>query len=158
MSEKHLTEPPWKTLVSRLGIKDIGFQKALAAYARIDTTKEPARALETLAEISDLALKLKKTCAAREEVVDHLNEVIKEVKKITPPLEARIKATLEVAKAPEKKEQPPEDDTDEEAEAAKFKKDLKQQMVSALAQVKKRAPGDPEQEKEPKPQLKFMAY
>jgi hypothetical protein len=31
-------------------------------------------------------------------------------------------------------------------------------MVSALAQVKARAPGDPEQQKEPKPQLQFMAY
>jgi hypothetical protein len=73
-------------------------------------------------------------------------------------LEARSKATTpEAAKAPPKI-QPTEDDVDEEADAAKFKKDLKQQMVSALAQVKTRAPGDPTQEKEPKPQLKFMAY
>jgi hypothetical protein len=85
--------------------------------------------------------------------------VVKEVKKITPALEARIKpATPETAKAPEKKQQPTEDDADEEAEAAKFRKGLKQQMLSALAQVKTRAPGDPAKEKEPKPQLKFMAY
>ena len=158
MSEKHLTEPPWKALVSKLGVKDIGLQKALAAYARIEAIKEPARALEMLAEISELALKLKKTCAAKDEVVDYLNEVVKEVKKTTPILESRIKATVEAAKAPEKKEQSAENDTEEEAEAAKFKKDLKQQMMSALAQVRTRAPGNPEQEKEPKPQLKFMAY
>ncbi len=159
MSEKHLTEPPWKTLVSKQGIKDIGVQKALAAYAKIDAAKEPAQALASLGEITELALKLKKTYGAKEEVVEYLNELAKEIKKTTPVLEARIKAAPAAAKPPEKKAQAPaEDDADEEAEAAKFKKDLKQQMVSALAQVKMRAPGDPEQEKEPKkPQLKFMA-
>ena len=158
MSEKHLTEPPWKALVSKQGIKDIGVQKALAAYAKIDAAKEPAGALAALAEITELALKLKKTCGAKEEVVEYLNELAKEIKKTTPALEARIKAAPAAAKPPEKKAQAPAgDDADEEAEAAKFKKDLKQQMVSALAQVKMRAPGEPEQEKEPKPQLKFMA-
>src|SRR6266567_8295084 len=122
MSEKHLTEPPWKTLVSKLGVKDIGLQKALAGYARIDSTKEPARAIERLAEISELALKLKKTCAAKEEAVDYLNEVVKKDKKTTPALETRIKTTLEAAKE-NKREQSAEDDTDEEA--WKFKKDLK---------------------------------
>lgn len=159
MIEKHLTEPQWKTLVSKQGIKDIGLQKALAAYAKIDTAKEPAQALDILKEISELALKLKKTYAAKEEVADFLNEMVKEVKKSIPELEARIHAASETTKASEKKTpEPVEDDTDEEAEAAKFKKDLKQQMVSALAQVKLRAPGNPGQEKEPKPQLKFMAY
>jgi predicted acylesterase/phospholipase RssA len=158
MSEKHLTEPPWKNLVAKQGVKDIGLQKALAGYARIEAAKESGKALEALAEICELALKLKKTYAAKEEVVDHLNEMLKEVKKITPALEARSKATTyEVANAPEKK-LPVEDDAEEAAEAAKFKKDLKQQMISALAQVKTRAPGDRAQEKEPKPQLKFMAY
>src|SRR5262245_17901440 len=103
MSEKHLTEPPWKALVSKQGVKDIGLQKALAGYGRIEAAKEPGKALETLAEICDLALKLKKTYAAKEEVVDHLTEMVKEVKKITPALEARSKvATSEPPKAPEK--------------------------------------------------------
>src|SRR5712672_848680 len=125
MSEKHLTEPPWKPLVARLGVKDIGFQKALAAYARIDASKEPARALDRLAEISELAVKLKKTCAAKAEVVDHLNEVVKEVKKTTPALESRIKATLEAGKpAVATKAKDEDEDEDEEKEAAKFKKDL----------------------------------
>lgn len=158
MIEKHLTEPPWKSLVSKQGVKDIGLQKALAAYAKIDAAKEPATALKTLAEISELALKLKKTCAGKEDVVDHLNEMVKEAKKATLALEAHITAKPDAAKAPEKKEHAAEEDAEEEAEAAKFKKDLKQQMLSALAQVKLRAPGDPQQAKEPKPQLMFMAY
>jgi exoenzyme U len=159
MSEKHLTEPPWKMLISKQGVKDIGLQKALAAYAKIDGGKEPARALAGLSEMSELALKLKKNYATKEEVADYLNEVVKELKKTTPALEARVKSTLATANAQES-EQPAEeeDDSEEEAEAAKFKKDLKQQMVSALAQVKMRAPGDPKAEKEPKPQLKFMAW
>jgi exoenzyme U len=155
MSEKHLTEPPWKTLVSKQGVKDIGLQKALAGYARIEAAKEPGKALEALAEICELALKLKKTHAAKEEVAGHLNEMVKEVKKIMPALEARSKAiTPQPPKAPEKNLQPIEDAAEEEAE--KFKKDLKQQMVSALAQVKTRAPAS--NDKEPKPQIKFMAY
>ena len=159
MSEKHLTEAPWKTLVAKQGIKDIGLQKALASYVKIDATQEPAKACEVLAQISELALKLKKACSAKSEVVTHLDEILKEVKKSTPALEARAKALAEVSKAQEKKElRPSEDDTDEEAEAAEFKKDLKKQMGAALSQVKLRAPGDPADKKEPKPQLKFMAY
>jgi hypothetical protein len=159
MSEKHLTEPPWKALVSKQGFKDIGLQKTLAAYAKIDAAKEPATAIETLAEISQLATKLKNICAAKAEVLEYLNDVLKEVKKTTAVLEARIKTAPAIAKASEKKEQESaEDDSEEAAEAAKFKKDLKQQMISALAQVKMRAPGNPEQEKQLKPQLKFMVY
>ena len=159
MSEKHLTEPPWKALVSKQGFKDIGLQRTLAAYAKIDAANEPARAIETLAEISQLATKLKNTCAAKVEVLEYLNDVLKEVKKTTAVLEARIKTAPAIAKASEKKEQESaEDDSEEAAEAAKFKKDLKQQMISALAQVKMRAPGNPEQEKQLKPQLKFMVY
>jgi exoenzyme U len=149
------------SLVLGLGVKDIGLQKALAAYARIDSTKEPARSLETLAEISELALKLKKTSAAKQEAVDHLNEMVKEVKKTMPVLEARVKAAATAAAKPAvaaKGEDEKEDEEEEEKEAAKFKKDLKQQMMSALAQAKMRAPGAPEQEQEPKPQLQFMAF
>src|ERR1017187_5021327 len=126
MSEKHLTEPPWKALVSKQGFKDIGLQKTLAAYAKIDAAKEPARAIETLAEISQLATKLKNTCAPKAEVLEYLNDVLKEVKKTTAVLEARLKAMPETAKLSGNKErQPAEDDSEEAAEAAKFKKDLK---------------------------------
>jgi hypothetical protein len=165
MSEKHLTELPWKTLVTKQGVKDIGLGKVLSVYTKLDRTREPARALETLKEISELGIKLKKLNTAKEEVVAYLDEVIKEVKKSTPPLEARTKSAPvpEVAspKAPVTGKPGEEDeggeDEDEEREAAEFKKDLKQKMVSALAQVKMRAPGEPGA-KEPKPQFKFMAY
>ena len=46
----------------------------------------------------------------------------------------------------------------DELEAEAFKKDLKQQMLNALAQVKARAAGDLEEQKNLKPQLQFMAY
>ena len=36
---KHLTELPWKTLVVKQGVKDLGLQKALVAYAKLDATK-----------------------------------------------------------------------------------------------------------------------
>jgi hypothetical protein len=151
MSEKHLTEKPWKELAGKQGIKDLGLQKSLAAYFNVNAVKEPARAVEVLKEISELAIKVKKTSTAKADVVDYLDEVLKEVKKILPALEAKAKAAVEAESTTTEEE-------GEEAEAEKFKKDLKQQMVGALAQVKMRAPGDPEQEKEPKPQLQFMAY
>src|SRR5579859_3497151 len=105
MSEKHLTEPPWKALASKQGIKDIGLQKAIAALAKIDSAKEPARALDTLAEISDLSSKLKKTYAAKADVADYLNEIVKEVKKTIPALEAKVKVAAEAAKTMEKRRQ-----------------------------------------------------
>src|SRR5580765_453787 len=143
MSEKHLTEPPWKTLAGKQGIKDLGLGKALAGYCNIDSSKEPAKALESLKEISDLALKLKKTCASKEDVVAHLEEVIKEVKKTTPALESKAKtltaaAATSVKPAEASKSEVEEDD--EEKEAADFKRDLKQKTASALAQVRSRAP------------------
>jgi hypothetical protein len=149
MSEKHLTELAWKAIAVKQGVKDLGLQKALGAYAKLDAGKEPAKILEALKEISELALRLKKTCTSKADVVDHLDEMVKEVKKTIPALDARIKAT-------EKPEEVATDD-EEAKEAAEFKKDLKKQMISALAQVKLRAPEDSQQDKEPKPQLKFMA-
>src|SRR5215831_19432902 len=99
MSEKHLTEKPWKELVSEHGVKDFGLQKALAAYAKVDAAKEPAKELEALKEIAELALKVKKTSAGKEAVLDHLDEMIKEVKKITPALETKVEAAATKAKA-----------------------------------------------------------
>lgn len=158
MSEKHLTELPWKTLVVKKAIKDLGLQKALVAYAALETTKEPGKALEALKGIAEAAIKLKKNYTAQTDVVEHLEEMLKEVKKITPALEAKVKA----AEKPQDKAlaKAPDDGLDDEDElaAAEFKKDLKSQMTSALAQVKMRAPDNPDQAQEPKPQLKFMAY
>ncbi len=170
MAAKHLTEPPWKQLVTSQAVKDLGLQKALAAYARLDIPNQAAEALEALKGISELALKLKKTCAARWEVVEYLDEMVKEIKKTIPGLEAKImgaapeEAKAAVAPAPAAKppgkpanESAEPEENQEAKEAEAFKKDLKSQMVIALAQVKARAPGDPGQETEPKPQLKFMA-
>ena len=177
MSEKHLTELPWKTLATKQGVKDLGLGKALAGYIGLDSATEPAKVLETLKEISELAVKLKKANPTKAEVVAHLDEILKEVKKTTPGVEAKVKtrpaAQPEVPLAPPKPPvagaasgkvpaappaKPAAQDDDEEKEAAEFKKDLKQKMVSALAQVKTRAPGDPAQQQEQKPQLQFMAY
>jgi hypothetical protein len=163
MSEKHLTEAPWKTLANNKGVKDLGLQKALAAYNKFDPKKEASEALTALQEVNELALKLKKIKTLEEDVLDYLDEIIKEVKKTTPLLNTAIKATApEVAAGekskPDAKKENEDEDEDEEKEAEEFKKDLKKQMVSALARVRSLAPGDPEQAKEPKPQLKFMAY
>jgi len=161
MSEKHLTEPPWKTLAGKQGVKDPGLGKALAAYCNIDSSKEPAKAVESLKGICELALKLKKTYAIKDDIVAHLEEVIKEVKKTTPGLELKAK-TLSAAAATSVK--PPEpaktevEEDDEEEEAADFKRDLKQKTAGALAQVRSRAPEEGEQKGEPKAQLQFMAY
>src|SRR5580765_7952969 len=89
MSEKHLTELPWKQLTARHGVKDTTLQKALAGYGKLDTAKVPRMALDALKEMSELVVKLKKANTAKEEVVDYLDEIIKEIKKIIPSLEAR---------------------------------------------------------------------
>jgi hypothetical protein len=58
-------------------------------------------------------------------------------------------------KAKEGEEEEAAEDEEEEKEAAEFQKDIKGKMVTALAQVRARAPREGE---EPKPQLRFMAY
>src|SRR5262249_17948145 len=88
-----------------------------------------------------------------------LEEIVKEIKKVTPRLEAGVKSVASTS-APAKggiaKTSGDKDEESEaEEEAAAFKKNLKSQMISALAQVKARAPGEHD---EPKPQLQFMAY
>jgi len=167
MSEKHLTELPWKTLAVKQGVKDLGLQKALSAYAKVDPDKDAAEALKVLEEVNGIVLKLKKIKPPlSEDVVDYLDEIIREVKKTTPVLEGRIKAGAQAAAAEKAKAASEEkaaakagsgEDEDDDAEVEEFKKDLKKQMVSALSKVKTLAPGDPAQEGEPKPQLKFMA-
>src|SRR5229473_2569370 len=84
MSEKHLTELPWKALAIKNTVKDLGLGKALAGYGTVDGTKEPAKALEALQQITDLAVKLKKANPKIADVAAYLDEVVKEVKKILP--------------------------------------------------------------------------
>jgi hypothetical protein len=65
------------------------------------------------------------------------------------------KPAAEKAKEKEEEEAAEGEDEEEEKEAAEFRKDVKGKMVTALAQVRARAPREGE---EPKPQLRFMAY
>lgn len=163
MSEKHLTELPWKQLATKHGVKDINLQKALAAYGKLDSAKVPRVALDALKEISEQVVKTKKANSAKDELVDYLDEIVKEIKKLTPSLEARVGSGGTTTQTKSGDTKPPvaaakasDEDEEEEKEAAEFKKDLKKQMIAALAQVKMRAP-DPA-DKDPKPQLQFMAY
>jgi hypothetical protein len=157
MSEKHLTEPPWKSLVAKHGVKDIGLSKAFLGYAKVDAAKEPEKGLDILDQISQLATKLKKANPTKEEVLVHLEEVLKEVKKTRPSLEASVKSADSQTKSPAAPAST-EEDPAEEQETQAFKKDFKKQLISTLAQVKSRAPGDSEEPDEMKPQLRFMAY
>jgi hypothetical protein len=74
------------------------------------------------------------------------------------PAAGEAKPAAEKAKekaGEEEEEEESAEDEEEEKEAAEFRKDVKGKMVTALAQVKSRAPREGE---EPKPQLRFMAY
>jgi hypothetical protein len=127
MSEKHLTEPPWKLLVAKHGIKDLGLQKALIAYGKLDPAKEPAKAIESLADLADLAAKLKKANQANKELVTYLDEVVKEVKKTTAGLETMVKPAEATKPANEEDEQ----------ESA----DIKVRLTNSLKKVKTAEPG-----------------
>jgi hypothetical protein len=72
-----------------------------------------------------------------------------------PAAAGEAKPAAEKAKEKEGEEEEAAEDEEEEKEAAEFQKDLKGKMVTALAQVRSRAPREGE---EPKPQLRFMAY
>src|SRR5258708_2718669 len=133
MSEKHLTELPWKTLAVKQGIKDLGLGKALAAHGSVDPTREPAKALEALQQIAELAIKLKKANPTKADLVAYLDEMVKEGKKVMPGLEARVKSSTAATGAaasartptdPKAKlaEQEQDEQEDEEKEAAAFKK------------------------------------
>jgi len=72
-----------------------------------------------------------------------------------PAAAGEAKPAAEKAKEKEGEEEEAAEDEEEEKEAAEFQKDLKGKMVTALAQVRARAPREGE---ELKPQLRFMAY
>jgi len=50
MSEKHLTELPWKVLAlkNKDRVKDPALQKALATYGKLDAKKMPTATVECL--------------------------------------------------------------------------------------------------------------
>jgi hypothetical protein len=70
------------------------------------------------------------------------------------PAAAAAKPAAEKEKEKDEEEAAEAEDEEEEKEAAEFQKDLKGKMVTALAQVRARAPREGE---ELKPQLRFMA-
>jgi tetratricopeptide (TPR) repeat protein len=142
MSEKHLTELPWKQLATKQKIKDPGLGKALAAYGKAGEQEYDAR-LKALDEIKSQAVDLQKDYKKDKEVADYLGDVLKEVDKTRKAIEDFQKSG---------------GGDEDEGEAEEYKKDLKRKLVSAMAQVKGRAPGAAEPGEEGQPQLQFMAY
>src|SRR3954471_1069966 len=126
MSEKHLTEQPWKVLATKNQIKDNGFQKALLSYGKVDASKEPEKATELLADLTELAGKLKKANPAIKEVTGYLDEVVKEANKTKQAIAALPK--------PEGREK-----EEEEEEGA----DIKARLVNAMKKVKAMQGGEP---------------
>jgi hypothetical protein len=122
MSEKHLTEAPWKLLVTKYKLKDLGLQNALRAYGAIDSQKDPARALDALADIAELSLKLKKASSSLKELSSYLEEIYKEV--------ARQKQAVIAINKTAKQEDDPAD------------ADLKPRLVAALNKVRMSAGKD----------------
>src|SRR5207248_10158345 len=78
MSEKHLTESPWKLLASKYKLKDQGLQSALRDYAEMDSEQDPGAAAEVLTDIAELCIKVRKTNAALKEIGAYLEEICKE--------------------------------------------------------------------------------
>jgi len=136
MSEKHLTEPPWKALLAKHQFKDNGLQKAFLSYAKLDAAKEPGPVAEVLELITGLAVKLKKANAAIKEVTVYLDEVIKEVTRTTArlpeiPKEA-AKGKTEAPATPEAAEKEEEHETD-----------FKARLLSGLKKIKATEHGVP---------------
>lgn len=147
MSDKHLTEAPWKTLAKQQKIaKDAGLAKALADYSNAAEDDHSTR-LAAIDEIKAGVKKLQKEHGDKKEVEEYLDEVFAQAEKTRKAVEA-------LQKAADKDDGEEEDDE----EAAEYRKDLKSKLKSALNQVKSRAPGAAEEGEAGKPQLKFMAF
>ena len=149
MSEKHLTELSWKALVIKEKIKDPGLGKALVALGKCEENDYPGK-IEALDEIDKHGASLKKE-HPKDKVGEYVAEVLKESDK-------RRKELAQAAKAEAKDEKESAEDEGEDAEAEEYKKDLAKKLISALAQVKSRAPGAPEPGEAQQPQLQFVAY
>src|SRR6266481_1736855 len=120
MSEKHLTELPWKMLAVKHKVKDNGLQKALLLYGKVDAAKEPAKAVECLADIADFAGKLKKANPDNKEIVTYLNEILKEA--------ANSKQTIATLPKPK----PAAEEAKEEEDGP----DIKSRLVNCLKKLK----------------------
>ena len=133
MSEKHLTELPWKILAlkNKDKVKDQALQKALAAYSNLDGKKKPAATLESLETIIEQATKLKKPCVAVEELAEYLVEIVKEANKQKQTLALLVKAAS--TKEQEGAEKEGEDAGQEKEEESK---DLKVRLLNSLKKIK----------------------
>src|SRR6185369_9936883 len=130
MSEKHLTEAPWKAVILKYKIKDTALQKALQGYVKIGPSN-PAQALESLEEIALHTTKLKKANQAVADVADYLDELLKEVTK--------TKRVLAAAVQPEEPELKPKQPKTAQPDGPKDGADndgFKGRLISALKKVK----------------------
>ncbi len=131
MSEKVLTELPWKALVVKHKLKDTTVTKALVEYAHCKEDDFDAR-LSALGSIEKAASALKKAEKGNKDVVDHLDDIVAGAGKERKAVEAAQKESA--------------DGGDEDAvDPASVKK----KVLGSLATVKATAPTDP--------QLGFMA-
>ncbi len=139
MSDKHLTESPWKTLATKQKFKDPALGKALAAYENLGENEFQDR-LKALEKIeSEVASLLKdKEVKKNEDLSDYLEEVDREI-----PKARRLVA------AAEKKAEESEGDEEEEEDDGKDAGAIKKKMLALLNQVKTKGPEDK--------QLRFMA-
>jgi len=137
MSEKHLTEPPWKALAAKHKLKSSELSKALMDFAKCDAANPDAQ-LKVLAVIEKEAAALKKEQKANKEVNDYLGEILKEVEKSRKAAELAKKSNKEDAadEKEEEEEEPAEDDEDAGG-------DIKGALTGAMRKVKARQAGDP---------------
>ena len=92
MSEKNLTESPWKLLANKYKLKDPGLQNALRDYNAINCEKDPSGASDALTDVAEQSSKLKKANPAVKEVTAYLDEVCKAAARQKQVLAAIIKA------------------------------------------------------------------
>jgi len=136
MSEKHLTEPAWKTLVSKHKLKDPKLGKALADLAKCDA-KNAEGQIKALAAVEKEAEALKKEQKSNKEVNDYLGEILKEIEKSRKAAELLKKEGKKEEKEKEEEEEEPVED--EEGGGG----DIKGALTGAMRKVKARQPGDP---------------
>src|SRR5712691_9589241 len=104
MSEKYLSEPPWRALATKFKVKDLGLQKALLEYGRINPEKDPSAAVVALTQIPDVALRIKKANPTLKEVVTYLDAVACEAANKKKELAIKPKAGLQDQEQEEEEE------------------------------------------------------
>src|SRR3954453_9940245 len=107
MSEKHLTELPWKTLALKHKLKDGTLQKALAKLTAVKEDEYDAR-LKVLKEIDGCCDDLKKENKANKEIFAYLEEIDKEA--------AKSRIAVELLKKSAEKKSGKEEEEGEEGE------------------------------------------